>query len=126
MIIRNGNIVLKDSVVKADILVKDGKIAKIASDLTGEKEIDASGLTLTPGFIDSHSHSDRTTFVCPDQKEKIEQGITYAITGQCGFSSAPRFDKKENRIITVEEFLVKKDTMIEAIRYMYLNTSCNN
>lgn len=27
---------------------------------------------------------------------------------------------------SVEEFLVKKDTMIEAIRYMYLNTSCNN
>ncbi len=26
----------------------------------------------------------------------------------------------------VEEFMVKKDTMVEAIRYLYLNTSCNN
>jgi len=27
---------------------------------------------------------------------------------------------------TVEDFVIKKDTMLEAIRYMYLNTSCNN
>ena len=109
LVIKNATIVdgTGNTPYLSSVGIKDGKIAKIASDLTGEKEIDATGLTLTPGFIDSHSHSDRTTFVCPDQKEKIEQGITYAITGQCGFSSAPSFSKKENRIITVEEFLVK-------------------
>ena len=44
----------------ADLAVKDGKIARIARGLEGAKEIiDATGLTLTPGFIDSHSHVDR-------------------------------------------------------------------
>ena len=33
--------------------------------------IDATGLTVTPGFIDSHSHSDRNFLTFPDQKEKV-------------------------------------------------------
>ena len=75
----------------SDIAVKNGKIAKIANDIEGGKQIiDASGLTLTPGWIDSHSHSDRSMVDFSDQKEKIEQGITFSITGQCGSSPAPK------------------------------------
>ena len=43
----------------ADVAIRDGKIVKIGKDLSGAKEvIDASGLTVSPGWIDSHSHSD--------------------------------------------------------------------
>lgn len=73
----------------SDIAVKDGKIVKISENLDGEKVIDATGLTVTPGFIDSHSHSDGQVFSRPDMIDKIEQGITTAIGGQCGGSIAP-------------------------------------
>ena len=74
------------------IAVKDGKIAAIGSELSVESAriIDASGLTVSPGWIDSHSHSDRTFLTSPSQTEKVEQGITFAITGQCGGSIVPR------------------------------------
>ncbi len=74
---------------KSDIAIKNGKIAKIAENLECENTIDATGLTVTPGFIDSHSHSDRKVFSMSDMVEKVEQGITTAIGGQCGGSIAP-------------------------------------
>ena len=57
MIIRNGNVVLKNSVEKKDILIENGKIVKIADKLpAGGEEIDASGLHVFPGLIDMHVH----------------------------------------------------------------------
>lgn len=84
----------------ADLAIKDGKIAKIAPGLSGAaRVIDAAGLTVTPGFIDSHSHSDNAIFTFPDQAEKIEQGITTAIGGQCGTSAAPFGKLTENKML---------------------------
>ena len=70
----------------AELAVKDGKIARIAPFIDGEAKtvIDAVGQVVTPGFIDSHSHSDNQFFTNPGQVEKVEQGITTAICGQCG------------------------------------------
>jgi len=74
----------------SDVAIRDGKIARIASGLAdGKTVIDAKGLVLTPGWIDSHSHSDRTIMTFPDQREKAEQGITFSIGGNCGGSVAP-------------------------------------
>ena len=74
----------------ADVAIKDGKIAKIGKITEdAERVIELNGLTVTAGWIDSHSHSDRTHLTYPDQKEKVEQGITFSITGQCGGSPAP-------------------------------------
>ena len=58
MIIRNGNVVLENSVEQKDILVKDGKILAIEKNIpaNGEQEIDASGLHVFPGLIDMHVH----------------------------------------------------------------------
>ena len=73
-----------------DIGIRGGKIAAIGQNLSGAAEtILATDLTVSPGWIDSHSHSDRAIFSWPDQKEKVEQGITFSITGQCGFSVTP-------------------------------------
>lgn len=75
----------------SDLAVKDGKIACIGRALSGGQEtIDATGLALSPGWIDSHSHSDNAVMTYPDQREKVEQGITFSITGQCGGSAAPQ------------------------------------
>lgn len=90
----------------ANIGIKGGKIVSIGE--TAEEAsnvIDATGLTVTPGFIDSHSHSDRAMRSFPDQLEKIEQGITCSITGQCGSSAAPYRNADTGKITTVGEFL---------------------
>jgi len=56
VIIKNGSIVKENEVFVADLLIKDGKISKIAQNLHGENEIDAYGKYVVPGFIDMHIH----------------------------------------------------------------------
>lgn len=92
LIIKNGRIIdgTGSPSYFADVAIKDGKIARIAKEIEGgDQIIDARGLVVTPGFIDSHSHSDSLLLKYPDQIEKIEQGITTSIAGQCGTSPAP-------------------------------------
>ncbi len=51
--------------------------------------IDASGLTLVPGFLDAHSHGDLTLVSPFATRAKLGQGITTQIAGQCGVSLFP-------------------------------------
>lgn len=54
-----------------------------------ETVIDAGGLVLAPGFIDSHSHHDGGIFERRDTPEVVSQGITTIIVGQDGGSRLP-------------------------------------
>ena len=56
MILKNAHIVLEDEIIKGDVQLKNGKIFKIASDITGEEIIDCNEKFLVPGFIDVHIH----------------------------------------------------------------------
>ncbi len=68
-----------------DVAVRDGVIVRVGDvPEQGKKEIDAKGLCVTPGFIDSHSHGDGSYFKKPLMEVVAEQGITTAIGGQCG------------------------------------------
>ena len=80
MIIRNGNVVLKNSVEKKDLLLEDGKIVKIADNIpaNGSVEIDASGKHVFPGLIDMHVHLREPGY---EQKEDIESGSKAAVKG---------------------------------------------
>jgi N-acyl-D-aspartate/D-glutamate deacylase len=81
--------------VKADVAVAAGRIAAIGPRLgEAEREIDAAGLVVTPGFIDIHSHSDYTLLVDPRAVSQISQGVTTEIIGNCGFGCAPVGDKR--------------------------------
>jgi N-acyl-D-amino-acid deacylase len=55
----------------------------------GETVFDAQGLTLAPGFIDTHSHSDEELFDHPDALADVSQGITTIVVGQDGGSFYP-------------------------------------
>ncbi len=51
--------------------------------------LDANGLTVAPGFIDIHTHSDFTLLVDGRADSQVCQGVTTEVIGQCGFSAAP-------------------------------------
>ena len=95
VLIKNGTIVDGSGApaFRGDLAVKDGKIAKIAPSIDGKAKevIDAAGLQVTPGFIDSHSHSDRYIFRegGPNSYNYLLQGVTTQVAGQCGSSPAP-------------------------------------
>ncbi len=70
--------------VRADIGIRDRRIARIG-DLSSEparRRIDASGLTVAPGFIDIHNHSDFTILADPKAESMIRQGVTTMVLGE--------------------------------------------
>ncbi|MEU6646098.1 D-aminoacylase [Saccharomonospora sp. NPDC046836] len=52
-------------------------------------EIDCTGLIVTPGFVDIHTHSDLSFFADPQANSKVAQGVTTEVVGNCGFSAFP-------------------------------------
>ncbi len=76
---------------KADLGIKDGIIVKIdrSIDESAEHVIDADGLVVAPGFIDTHSHSDFHALIPSDPSLSLEQGITMQLVGNCGDSLTP-------------------------------------
>ena len=107
ILIKNGQIVDGSGAPAfyGDIAVKDGKIAKIAPCIEGEAKqvLDATGLQVTPGFIDSHSHSDSFVYTGSDCYNYLEQGVTTQVAGQCGSGLAPYFDELKNKHRLTEE-----------------------
>jgi N-acyl-D-amino-acid deacylase len=75
---------------RGDLAIVDGRIAALG-DAPGSarREIDVSGLAVTPGFIDIKTHSDFTLPINPKAESKVRQGVTTEIIGHCGFSVAP-------------------------------------
>jgi N-acyl-D-amino-acid deacylase len=78
----------------ADIGISEDKIAFIIQDSKFKIQdsvnvIDARGLAVSPGFIDTHAHSDFTLLADPRAEGKLSQGVTTEINGNCGLSAAP-------------------------------------
>ena len=75
---------------RADVGVSNGRIQSIGKISSGaDTTIDAEGLVVAPGFIDSHSHSDLMLMAEPEAMPKIMQGITTEVIGQDGLGEAP-------------------------------------
>src|ERR1700682_1024890 len=55
----------------------------------GRLTLDAKGLVVAPGFIDTHSHARRGIFESPAAKNQIRQGVTTLIEGPDGSSPLP-------------------------------------
>jgi N-acyl-D-amino-acid deacylase len=51
--------------------------------------VDATGLALSPGFIDVHTHDDTSVIRSPAMLPKLSQGVTTVIVGNCGISASP-------------------------------------
>ena len=101
LVIRGGEVVDGTGAppVEADLGVSDGRIAAMGRipPQDGIETIDARGLTVAPGFIDIHSHSDFTLLVDPRAASAICQGVTLEVIGNCGHGCAPIVDPKVAR-----------------------------
>ena len=78
---------------RADVGVRGDRIVAVgAIDEPARRDIDCEGLTLTPGFIDMHTHSDVQLLAHPDHACKVHQGVTLEVLGQDGLALAPTDD----------------------------------
>jgi len=76
--------------VDADVAVKDGRIVAIGKDVGVAREIvQADGLALMPGIIDTHTHYDAQITWDPMANPSPSLGVTTIIMGNCGFTIAP-------------------------------------
>jgi N-acyl-D-amino-acid deacylase len=73
----------------ADVEIAGGRIQRVGAAGKAATEIDASGLTLAPGFVDTHTHDDGALLRHPGMEFKLAQGVTSVVVGNCGFSAAP-------------------------------------
>jgi N-acyl-D-amino-acid deacylase len=90
LVLRGGSVVDGSGAraVPADVRIENGRIAEVGPIGAVElEEIDCAGLTIAPGFIDGHSHSDLQ--VLENRPEKARQGVTTEVVGNCGFSAYP-------------------------------------
>lgn len=76
--------------LRGDLAIAQGRIAALG-EVSGRatREIDVSGMAVSPGFIDIKTHSDFTLPINPRAESKVRQGVTTEIIGHCGFSVAP-------------------------------------
>ena len=93
IVIRNGTIVdgAKTPRYQGDVAIQEGRIARMGEIPAGagEREIDASGLIVAPGFIDLHTHYDAQVFWDPYLTTSGWNGVTSVVVGNCGFGFAP-------------------------------------
>ncbi|OMB77967.1 N-acyl-D-amino-acid deacylase family protein [Mycolicibacterium conceptionense] len=90
--IRGGTIVdgLGGAPYVGDVAVRDGVIVAVGSaPEPAEREIDATGLLVTPGFVDLHTHYDGQAIWSDRLNPSSAHGVTTAVMGNCGVGFAP-------------------------------------
>ena len=97
IVIRNGTVIdgTGSAPHQADVVISEGRIADIVDRASGhgaDREIDAEGLVVAPGFIDLHTHYDAQAFWDPTLSPSPLHGVTTVIGGNCGFTIAPLSD----------------------------------
>ena len=106
LVIRGGTLVDGTGAAprRADVAVKDGRIAALG-EVSGEalRTLDAEGLTVTPGFVDIHTHYDGQATWDSQLAPSCYHGVTTVVVGNCGVGFAPVHPGQEDFLIQLME-----------------------
>lgn len=124
VLIRNGRIIdgTGNPWFYADLAITDGRIVAIgaATGATADREIDADGLVVAPGFIDVHTHADEGLIKLNNAENFIRNGVTTIVTGNCGYgvrSVKDYFDRLTEKGITLNvATLIGHNTILRATK----------
>ena len=93
LVIRNGQVIdgTGAPAIQADVAVSNGKIIAIEAGIkaTAKQEIDATGMIVTPGFVDVHTHYDGQATWDSHLNPSSSLGTTTVVMGNCGVGFAP-------------------------------------
>ena len=105
----------------ADVAIAGGVIREIGPKLRGERELDASGCAVAPGFVDVHTHYDAQVFWDPDLQPSCFHGVTTVVAGNCGFTIAPTRPEHHDLIVRTLENVEDMDpaTLSEGIAWEF-------
>ena len=106
LVIRNGTVIdgLGGRPVLADVAVDQGCITAVGAVTDpGREELDATGLAVTPGFVDVHTHYDGQVTWDPLLTPSIWHGVTTVVMGNCGVGFAPAAPDRHDWLIGLME-----------------------
>src|SRR5687768_8263598 len=106
LVIRGGTVVdgTGAPAVVADVAVDDGRITTVGKvDERGERELDADGLLVLPGWVDIHTHYDGQVTWDPDVTPSSWHGVTTVVMGNCGVGFAPVRPGEQDFLIELME-----------------------
>lgn len=100
----------------ADVAIKDGRIRAVGANLSADaaQVVDAQGLSLMPGIIDSHTHFDAQITWDPFVRPSPALGVTTAVIGNCGFTIAPC--KPQDREMTMRNLTQVEGMSLDVLR----------
>ncbi len=122
LVIRNGTVVdgRGGTPVLADVAVDDGRITAVGTiEEPGREELDATGLAVTPGFVDVHTHYDGQVTWDPMLTPSLWHGVTTVVMGSCGVGFAPAAPDRHDWLIGLMEGVegIPGTSLREAIRW---------
>ncbi|MBC7234948.1 MAG: D-aminoacylase [Chloroflexi bacterium] len=106
ILIRNGVVIDGSGAPRrrADVAISGGRVQAVEPGLAKKAGvlIDASNLIVAPGFVDMHSHADRTLPILPTADSLAHQGIATVVIGQCGSSPAPLSERTREIVLAAQ------------------------
>jgi N-acyl-D-aspartate/D-glutamate deacylase len=122
IVIRNGEVVDGTGAppVRADVAIDGDRITHVGDvPDRGQREIDASGKIVTPGFVDIHTHLDAQLFWDPAATSSCWHGVTTVVMGNCGVTFAPIRPGQERYLAGMMDSVedIPTDTIMEGLEW---------